>query len=63
MAVIMAEQMTGPKILHVEPARWETDNRDHEFPAVVAAIGRKKLHVDPGSWLWMDSVDVQNSVS
>lgn len=62
MAVIMAEQMTGPKILHVEPARWKTDNRDHEFPAVVAAIGGKRLDVDPGAGLRMDSVDVQNSV-
>lgn len=58
----MAEQMAGPDILHVKPAGRKSYNRDHEFPAVVAAIRRKRLDGNPGAGLGMSSVDVQNFV-
>lgn len=60
--VIMPEQMAGPDILHVKPAGWKTKNGDHEFPAIVAAIGRKRLDGDPGAGLGIGPVNVQNSV-
>lgn len=62
VAIIMAEKMAGPDILHVEPAGRKTDYWDHEFPAVVAPIGRKRLDGSPGAGLWMGAVDVQHFV-
>lgn len=37
--VIVAQQTTGPNILHVEPTGREANNGDREFPTIITAIG------------------------
>lgn len=60
--VIVAEELPAPHVLHVEPARREPDDRDREFPAVLAAVGSEWLDVDPGAGLWIDAVDIDDFV-
>lgn len=62
VTIIMTEKMASPDNLHMEPAGREGDNGDHEFPLVMASIGRRALDIDPRTGLWIDAVNIQDFV-
>lgn len=60
--VIMAEQITSPGILHVEPPWWEGNDRNHKFPVVLPASKRKFLDVNPRARRWIVAIDIEHFV-
>lgn len=62
MVVVVTEELAGPDEMHVEPARWESNKGDRELPAVLSAVGRERLDVDPCAWRWIEAVDIESSV-
>lgn len=62
MVVLLTEQIPAADVFDLEPAGWESDDRDLEFPAIVATHCGKRLDVDPRIGARADAMEVQNAV-